>query len=76
MERPKTGFMMPVEEWLRGDLKYLLEENLNDSLCNDYFQIENVKRIKSLFYEDKLKHENKIIWRILVFQLWWKKNLA
>lgn len=76
MERPKTGFMMPVEEWLRGDLKYLLEENLNDSLCKDYFQIENVKRIKSLFYEDKLKHENKIIWRILVFQLWWKKNLA
>lgn len=76
MERPKTGFMMPVEEWLRGDLKYLLEENLNDSLCKDYFQIENVKRIKSLFYKDKLKHENKIIWRILVFQLWWKKNLA
>lgn len=76
MERPKTGFMMPVEDWLRGDLKYLLEDNLNDSLSPEFFKVEQVKKIKNLFYEDKLGHENKIIWRILAFQLWWKKNLA
>ena len=76
MERPKTGFMMPVEDWLRGDLRYLLEDNLNDSLNPEFFKVEQVKKIKNLFYEDKLGHENKIIWRILAFQLWWKKNLA
>ena len=76
MERPKTGFMMPVEDWLRGDLRYLLEDNLNDSLSPEFFKVEQVKKIKNLFYEDKLGHENKIIWRILAFQLWWKKNLA
>lgn len=76
MERPKTGFMMPVEDWLRNDLKYLLEDNLNDSLNPDFFNVDQVKRIKTLFYEDKLGHENKIIWRILAFQLWSKKNLS
>ena len=76
MERPKTGFMMPVEDWLRGDLRYLLEDNLNDSLSPEFFKVEQVKKIKNLFYEDKLGHENKIIWRILAFQLWWKKNMA
>ena len=75
MERPKTGFMMPVEDWLRNDLKYLLEDTINDSLNPEFFDVNQVKRIKSLFYENKLGDENKIIWRILAFQLWWKKTM-
>lgn len=75
MERPKTGFMMPVEGWLRKDLKYLLEENLNESMNPDLFDVKETLRIKKLFYQDKLKHENKVIWRILAFQLWYNYNL-
>ena len=75
MERPKTGFMMPVEGWLRKDLKYLLEENLNESMNADLFDVKEILKIKKLFYQDKLKHENKVIWRILAFQLWYNYNL-
>jgi asparagine synthase (glutamine-hydrolysing) len=75
MDRPKSGFMMPVDEWLRGDLKYLLEENLDATLSPEFFNVENVKKMKSLFYQNKLGHENKTIWRILEFQLWYKYNM-
>ena len=75
MERPKSGFMMPVDAWLRGDLRYLLEENLGDTLDSAYFNVKQVKRIKELYLQDKLGHENKVIWRILAFQLWYGKNM-
>lgn len=74
MERPKKGFMMPVDDWLRGDLKYLLDEHLGKSLNSDYFNVEKVESLKKMFLGGKLKHENKIIWRILVFQLWYAEN--
>ena len=76
MERPKTGFMMPVDDWLRGELKYLLEENLNDSLDSEFFNVKSVLKVKDLFYKNKLRHENKIIWRILAFQLWYKYSIG
>lgn len=75
MERPKSGFMMPVDAWLRGDLRYLLEENLGDTLDPTYFNVEKVKKIKDLYLQDKLGHENKVIWRILAFQLWRGRNM-
>lgn len=75
MERPKSGFMMPVDSWLRGELRYLLDDNFGDTLNPDYFNVEQVKRIKELYLQDKLDHENKIIWRILAFQLWYGKNM-
>ena len=75
MERPKSGFMMPVDAWLRGDLRYLLEENLGDTLDPVYFNVKQVKKIKDLYLQDKLGHENKVIWRILAFQLWYGRNM-
>lgn len=77
LDRPKTGFMMPVDDWLKNDLKYLLEENINVSALNsELFNVDNVLNIKDSFYKDKLYHENKIIWRLLMFQMWHKYNIS
>jgi asparagine synthase (glutamine-hydrolysing) len=77
MARPKTGFTMPIEDWLKTDLKYLVEENLNPSTLNkEIFNVENVCKIKNLFYQNKLGHEEKVIWRMLEFQLWYKYNIV
>lgn len=77
MERPKTGFMMPVDRWLQTDLKYLLEEYLNaEALSSELFHVGRVLKLKDLFYQNKLGHETKVIWRLLMFQMWQRENLA
>ena len=76
MDRPKTGFMMPVDGWLRTDLRYLLDDNINESELDDsLFDVHSVMAIKNLYLNDRLKHENKVIWRLLMFQMWKKENM-
>lgn len=76
MDRPKTGFMMPVDGWLRNDLRYLLEEFVNRQvLDSSLFDVDSIMRIKELYLNDRLEHENKVIWRLLMFQMWRKENM-
>ena len=76
MDRPKTGFMMPVDGWLRNDLRYLLDEHINrKALDSSIFHVEQVMEIKDLYLNDLLKHENKVVWRLLMFQMWSKENM-
>ena len=76
LDRPKTGFTMPIAHWLRTDLKYLVADNLNDSMDSSLFRIDEVKKLRLLFENDKLRHEDRIIWRMIAFQLWYKKNVS
>jgi len=68
MDRPKMGFGVPIERWLKNELRYLIEE---------YFEVESIlnknelMKIKKLFFEDKVNHQ--MIWNILMFQMWWRK---
>lgn len=76
MDRPKTGFMMPVDGWLRNDLRYLLDEHINRQvLDSSLFDVDSIMRIKDLYLNDRLGHENKVVWRLLMFQMWRKENL-
>ena len=75
MERPKTGFTMPINDWLKGDLRYLVEDCLNNSLCEEIFNIDFIHKLKHDFFAGKLGHEEKVIWRLIAFQLWWKENM-
>ena len=76
MDRPKTGFMMPVDGWLRSDLRYLLDEHINKQVLDGaLFDVESVMEIKRLYLKDQLKHENRIIWRLLMFQMWRHENM-
>ena len=75
MNRPKTGFTMPIYDWLKADLRYLVEENLNDTLDESIFNRKFVKKLKTDFFAGKLGHEEKVVWRLIAFQLWWKTNM-
>ena len=76
MDRPKTGFSMPINNWLKDDLKFLVEDNLNDSMDKSFFNIRFISQLKELFYAGKLGHEEKTIWRLIEFQLWHKQNMS
>lgn len=76
MDRPKTGFMMPVDGWLRKDLRYLLDEHINRQTLDDsIFDVDSIMKIKDLYLNNQLKHENKVIWRLQMFQMWRKVNM-
>lgn len=72
MERPKTGFSIPVLEWLRKDLfflqeKYLSEEALQWSgLLNVPFVLAEIRR-----FNERKMHYSPVIWYILMFQMWY-----
>jgi len=69
IERPKSGFQIPLNEWLRGELKGLVEYHINEKrLDNEIFDIDEVLKYKKLFFEGK--EIGSFIWFILMYQMW------
>jgi asparagine synthase (glutamine-hydrolysing) len=74
LDRPKTGFGIPVYEWLRKDLKeylymYINEEELKK---HNYINIKEAIRMRDDFIAGKKGYEVKI-WLLLMFQMWWNR---
>jgi asparagine synthase (glutamine-hydrolysing) len=74
LDRPKTGFSLPINSWLNNDLGYLIDEYLNTDAINEsgIFNISYVDRLKEDFKEnDRISQD--IIWKVLQFQMWYKE---
>ncbi len=74
LNRPKCGFDIPFSFWLKGELKELLFEQINESrlLDDGIFDIKLVLEIRDMFYSGKDEYKYKL-WTIFVFQLWFEK---
>jgi asparagine synthase (glutamine-hydrolysing) len=74
-ERPKTGFGVPIGQWLRGPLKDWATDLLDPkALQTD--GILNPRVVTSTWnahQEGRGNHEHRI-WAILMFQSWWRAN--
>ncbi|KFD40149.1 asparagine synthase [Schleiferia thermophila str. Yellowstone] len=74
MDRPKTGFSLPINQWLRKDLSFLIEEYLSQEalkssgIFNEKFIAGEIQRFK-----DMKMHYTSIIWYLLMFQMWFRK---
>jgi asparagine synthase (glutamine-hydrolysing) len=71
INRPKMGFGVPIDSWLRGPLynwsKDLLDENL---IRNDgYLKPEEIKKIWLEHQSGRYNHHHKL-WNVLMFQAW------
>jgi asparagine synthase (glutamine-hydrolysing) len=77
MERPKRGFAVPVNEWIRGPMKDWAEELLNESrLRNGGFL--NPAPIRKRWQEHlsgKRDWKNSL-WGVLMFQAWLEAGQA
>lgn len=73
--RKKQGFGIPINDWLREDLKYLLDQYLGESLIRKYniFDYDYISKLLEAFYVGK-NDDNKV-WVLLMFQMWLLENI-
>lgn len=73
-ERPKKGFGSPIDQWLRGELRPLVEEHLSvDAIKrSDVFDQDGVVLWKNMFYRDSSAGAHRI-WNLLMFQMWYER---
>tara|TARA_B100000900_G_scaffold416266_1_gene450751 strand:- start:6471 stop:8429 length:1959 start_codon:yes stop_codon:yes gene_type:complete len=70
-ERPKQGFALPIEDWLRGPLIDWAETLLDPRLLNDQgFLNERDIQIKWNEHKSGIKNHQTELWDVLMFQSW------
>mgnify|MGYP006437276891 CR=1 FL=1 len=76
INRPKKGFNIPVAQWLAGELRPLLMDLLSSARIEAQ-GIFNSSYIQTLIQEhiSKRRDHRKLLWTLLVFQLWHQKYL-
>lgn len=73
IDKPKSGFQVPLNTWLTGDLKYLIEKYLDPShLDDEIFDCEEIERIKKELFLGDFSRVNQI-WFILMYEMWKEK---
>jgi asparagine synthase (glutamine-hydrolysing) len=74
VDRPKMGFGVPIDDWLRNDLSYLIDEHLEPAAIEQQGILDPgaVDRCVRAF---KAKDENATnrVWSLLAFQMWRQK---
>ena len=75
IERPKMGFAIPIDEWLRGSLRDWAESLLNEKSLkeNGYFETRLILNKWEEHLSGKKNYQNQL-WSVLMFQSWYKKN--
>jgi len=81
IDRPKEGFVLPINTWLHKNMQKYVEKTLNSGQLrkHGFFDENVVKTLVKCYYNQTAKNlyefnelSNKI-WLLVIFQLWWKK---
>src|SRR5260221_8587128 len=74
-DRPKWGFSIPLEKWMRNDLKELVETYTSEKIISKYnfLNYKVVAHLKEQYYGGKDYLYNRI-WLIMVLHWWLESN--
>ncbi len=74
MVRPKMGFSVPVNTWLRQDLKYLFETYLSARNLNRHrlLKADEVQATLKAYYSGD-DSRFAFLWSLLMFQMWYER---
>jgi len=78
LDRPKHGFAVPTQNWLRSDMGVLIDRYIEPGLiaAQGLFDPESVRRLLARFRAGDRLVEQKL-WLLLAFQMWharWMSN--
>ncbi|MBK7601144.1 MAG: hypothetical protein IPJ07_22515 [Acidobacteria bacterium] len=73
LDRPKRGFVIPISEWLRTDLKPMAREILFNGGADD--GLIDGKYVDELWrkHQSGLSDFSRPLWTALIFRLWQRK---
>ena len=74
IDRPKSGFAIPVGKWIKNDLKEWTFDLLSDNSLgmHNLFNNQIVNKYLNEHLENANDHSEKL-WGLLIFQSWYKE---
>jgi asparagine synthase (glutamine-hydrolysing) len=69
IDRPKAGFALPVDIWLRDSLRDWAEDLLSPSTLKDTFDPAPIRQLWSDHLSGRKDHKE-ALWTILMFEAW------
>ena len=74
MDRPKMGFAIPIEDWLKNELREQVNHYLSQATIekDGIFKWSEIEQLKTAFFQGKKEYGVKI-WYLLCFQMWNEK---
>lgn len=75
LDRPKQGFDIPIMKWIRKDMNWLIEDHLNPIRIKSQgiFNVKTIENIVSRFNQEENSFYDKLVWQLLIFQMWYQK---
>jgi asparagine synthase (glutamine-hydrolysing) len=77
VERPKMGFDLPIDTWLRGPLRSWAEGLLDPARLRreGFFRAEPIRRVWNEHRSGRRDWQYHL-WNVLMFQAWWEAEQA
>jgi len=74
-DRPKWGFSIPLSKWLKNELHYLLDENLNNEVLEKFGVVDVVKTQQLIKrFEKGEDYLYNRIWALILLHKWLKEH--
>lgn len=74
LDRPKSGFGVPIEGWLRGPLKGWAEEHLFGATSREHFEQAPIRKAWQQFLAGR-RNSSYELWDVIMFSVWAESRL-